>query len=216
MADDLSLLQEIDESLRVEKLQQFWKRFGNLVVAGCIGIVLFTIASVLWKNHLHTMHMQQTSALLQADALMQSGKYDKVATILGDAAHGTGDIAGFARLRIAEALLKNGKLDKAQKVYAAMADGERGTDAALSDFAALQNIILADNRHTAVAATQAANEGRPFAGMVQEIKAAQLLNSGKPKEADILLQAIAGDETEPVSERARAMELLDVTGESNP
>jgi hypothetical protein len=215
MAEDISIFQEIDESLRVEKLQQFWQRFGNWVIGGCVGIVLLTIASVLWKSHIHDMNMKSTSLLIRAMQLQQAGKADDATVQLEDATKGKGGVATLAKLNLAQQSLKAGELDKALALYNEVV-ADRHSDEALRDLAALQATTIADNLHSVLPATHADKNGRPFSVILREIEAAKLLKDGKTSEAQALLKPIAEDNTATFSERARAMEMLDTINGSNP
>lgn len=203
MAEDVSFLQEIDESLRVEKFEQFWQRSGKLVIAGCVGIVLCTVASVMWKNHLHEQHMKQTDLLIRADALAGAGKTSEAATVFEAAEKGTRSLALLAKLRRAEMLTDAGENDKAVAVYKEIAAG--AGDDALRDLARMRADIIADN---AAGGGPGFENNHTFGGVMNELTALHLLKAGKNKEARELLSSVIQDDTLPKSERLRALELL--------
>ncbi len=213
MSDDTSIFHEIDEALRVERLQQFWQRSGKLVIAGCIGVIALTAASVLWKEHLVKVHMQQTGFLLQARDLAESGNDKDVAALFGQAGDGAHGLAVLAKLWQANAWIKANQKDKALALYTEIAAESRNKDdIALHDFAVLQASILSGNQHTAFDAGHASETGRPFTNLIAETEAARLMKEGKNKEAVLLLKPIADNANLPVAERGYAMELLDAVG----
>ena len=208
MAEDTSILYEIDESLRAEKLQRFWQRFGKLVLAGCASIILLTAGWVAWKNHMQEVYAKQTDILIQATTLAQAGKLNEAEPLFEQAQQGTQGFAVLAKLQHASALLAAGQNDKALALYTGIAkDSSRNMDMALRDFAALQASVITLNQHGTEDMAEAMDRGRPFAPIAQENKAARLLKDGKDKEARALLKPLAENNTSPMSEHARAMEL---------
>jgi hypothetical protein len=203
MAEDISIFAEIDESLRVEKLQQFWTKFGNLVILGCVAIVVFTIAWVLWKNHMHDVNSRETHLLIQAKNLKDAGKLNEAVTLF------IGSKGALAKLQQAQLYYDLGESDKAAALYAEIAK-DKHNDNTLKDFATLQTALLGRDESTAAHA----NKDPVFAGMIDEARAARLIKLGKNKEAEKLLTPVASDEKAPMSTHMRAMELMAIAGEN--
>ncbi len=210
MADDISFMQEVEESLRVEKLEQFWQRFGNMVIAGCVGIVVLTSASVVWKNHMREIHTLQTSALMQADTYLGQNKTNEAIDALQPIENQSGNVATLAKLKHAEILLEQKAPDKALALYKEIA-ADRGNDEALRSLAAAQVIILEANGSGNVDTSATASP--PFNGISDEIFALRLIKEGKTKEAREILFRISVNRMLPSTQRARAHEILDTIGE---
>jgi hypothetical protein len=208
-------LQEIDESLRVEKFEQFWKHYGKWVIAGCVGIVLSTMVSVLWKNHLHEEHTKQTDLLIRAEMLAAAGKASEAAALFEDAEKDTHSLATLAKLRRAEMLTDTGETDKALALYREIADS--GADDALRSLARRNASIIAANKvlagkmpkdqPTDVEAHSA------FGSTLSELTALRLLKAGKNKEAKEKLNDLLQNDALPKSERLRVLEILDTIPE---
>lgn len=68
------LLFEIDEALRRDKLQQFWRSFGSYVVNISIAIILLTVGIVGWQQHRRGQQEEWSSVYLDAQDLLEAGK----------------------------------------------------------------------------------------------------------------------------------------------
>jgi hypothetical protein len=207
MADDISFLQEIDESLRADKLQIYLERYGKLFVAGAVLIVLLTGASVMWKNHLNALDSDATDKIFEAKTQAEAGKTAEAAAILEQVAANGRPSAALALMR--EGMIWDAKGDrtKALDCYR-RASTLSGADAAMKDKARLAAAILATNDGKAADDAEAASAGRPFAGAFGELQAVQLLNQGKTAEAQTLLKAVKDNPAASQGERERASELL--------
>lgn len=60
------LLQEVDDALRREKAEKFWKENGPYVIGGAIFLVIMTGIFATWNNYQQKAHMRQTDTLLMA------------------------------------------------------------------------------------------------------------------------------------------------------
>ncbi len=212
MAEDTSLLQEIDDALRADKVEQFWARNSSAIITFCVMIVLASAASVLWRNHLHDLHEQQTSLLFQATRLASQGKNSEAIGIYEKAEAQGGKLAALAGLKHAEALIALGQQDKALAVYTDIAAGKEG-DApdTLRDYARLEADILTHNRAAAAGKPVAAPEPQAagaFRRTEAELAALRALQKGDGKAASAALTRLAGDEATPLSMRERDIELI--------
>jgi hypothetical protein len=219
MAEDVSILQEIDEALRADKAAQFWARNSSAVITFCIVIVLAAAVSELWKNHLRGVHERQTSQLVKAITLAEAGKYNEAISGYERAEEDGGQLALLATLQRAQTLAEMKQEDKAIGVYEGIArDGK--APVLFRDYAAVQADVLAHNLALATgkppAVTEGAKEarqsGRPYAAFLAEIDA---LRSGDPKSAATALNGVIADKDVPFSERSRAGMLLESLGRAD-
>lgn len=207
MAEDTSLLQEIDEAIRADKVEQFWARYSGLLMGCCILAVLATAAGALWKNHQKDLHERQTGFLVQGSTLAGEGKYGEAIGMFEKARDEGGALATLAELSRAQALLEMKHEDKALAAYNGIAASHNG----LSDFARLQADIIAHNQAIAAGkplAPASAPKDGTYVQMHAELAAVRTLLSGNSKGAGVMLDAIVKDETAPMSERRRAGEML--------
>jgi hypothetical protein len=114
--EDVNLLQEIDDSLRAEKLAKLWKNFGGAIVAACAAILLSTIGWVVWNNHVSVKKAEATGLLVQAAKLETEGKFSDAADIYAKVPDMMPSLAALARIRQADALLGAGQNEKALAV----------------------------------------------------------------------------------------------------
>jgi hypothetical protein len=215
MAEDVSILQEIDEALRADKASQFWERNSGTIITFCVLLVLSTAASAFWKSHQREAHASQTGKLMEAIMLLDEGKGPEATALFGQVEHDGGPLAAFASIKDAQTYLRMNQFDKAIEAYNAVASGKQGdTPDVLRDYAALQADILAHNQamfsgKPAVATLggqEARGAGRPFAGALSELDA---LRTTDAKSASALLGAIVADKDVPLSQRMRATQLLE-------
>ncbi|HEU5048044.1 MAG TPA: hypothetical protein VFT64_09420 [Rickettsiales bacterium] len=209
MAEDVSFFQEIDEALRADKMERFMRRYGKLLLGACVAIVVGTAVSVYWKSHVHALNEKQTSIVLDAKGMIDTGQYAEAEKAL-EAAGKDGRISAVARMLQADALVHAGQFDKAVKVYQAIAQ-DSGADTAIRDRAAIQADVIASNHHLQVSAQKLPDAwNRPFFAEAGELSALQLQRAGKHKEAQDALQKLADDPGVPSSQRAMAGNLLDM------
>jgi hypothetical protein len=210
MAEDTSILQEIDEALRADKAEQFWASHSGTIITCCLLVVLSSAASVWWKNHVHDQQQLQTSLIVRGTKLASEGKFaDSIPPFEQAEAQG-GKLATIAGLKHAEALLDMKQDDKALAVYNDIAAGKIGdaTDL-LRDFARLEATILSHNR--AGGKAPAGNEpeaGGTFNASVSELAGIRALQSGDTKTAIATFSKIISDEATPPSMRERDTEFL--------
>ncbi len=65
IADDL-LIREVDEEMRAQKMQNWWNRFGNSVIAACVLVVLATIAYQVVTSYQRTRSEERTAIIIDA------------------------------------------------------------------------------------------------------------------------------------------------------
>jgi hypothetical protein len=77
---ETNLLQELEQDWQKQRLEELWRRYGRIVIAAAVGVVLATALSSWWTNHVAQNRQQATAALLAVineqgtDAAAKSGK----------------------------------------------------------------------------------------------------------------------------------------------
>lgn len=190
------LIDEVDAALRRERIEAFWKRFGQSVVAGSVGVLLLTIGAVIWQNHRAAERRAWTSHMLAARSAIEQKQYGEAARAL-EAAETEADenLRVLTRLWRAQISLKNKDRNAALTALRDMG----GADV-YGDFARL--LEHAAGRDGGI------NTEDAFRFTAGEMDAAGKLASGKTGEARALLQSLADDALTPGSLRARAKLLL--------
>jgi len=207
MAEDIGIFQEIDDALRVDNMEKLLRRYGKLIIVVCVGIVLATAGSVLWKSHQREGNMQKTAVLLQVQELKNTGKYPEAIKALEEAMRQNKDIPVVKKFQYAGLLVQSGQPAKAEAVYNEIA-GDSNNDSGLRDFAAMNAAIIAANNGTLARQKLDTGSGQPFYAIATELTALRLEKEGKNKEAYDMLENLAADMSLSTAEHQRAVELL--------
>lgn len=212
MTEDVSIFQEIDDALRAEKLQEIWSRYSGFIIAFCVIAILSTAISEIWKNHRREVNERETSELIESNNLAQSGKYEEAIVLYEKIEDEGGKLSTIAALHHAQALLALKQQDKALAVYDAVMQGKKGDGpASLRDFATLQVSILRDNAKTGTKTHVTADN--IFSQNIAEVSAVDALLSGDNKSTSSSFTAIMNNENAPISQRARAADLMSLVKE---
>lgn len=113
---------EVDEDLRRERARQFWERWGKVLVAVCVAIVVGVAG---WRGYTYWLGEKEKAAgdsVFAASRDVTAGNADTArATLDKLAAEGPGGYPILARFKIADMELKAGKADEALKLFDAIA-----------------------------------------------------------------------------------------------
>jgi hypothetical protein len=206
-----SLLREVDEELRRERLLKLWEQYGTYILAG---VVLFVAAVGGYKYFEHRRAEAAEAAGARMAVASRSPAQNKTAEAqkaLDDlVATGPSSYAVLARLRLAAAERAAGKTAEAATAYEAIAKAS-GVDALLADYARLQAAMLRldgaswtdmQNRLKDLAA-----DGNAWRFSARELLGLAAQKAGKTEEARKYFQGLLGDRNTPpgVGERARVM-----------
>lgn len=116
---DESLFREVDEEIRQEQFQKLWNRYGNLIMAVCLAVVVGVAGVKGWQYWQVKQSETAGEAFFEAAKLASASKTDdalKQFEAIGHPGYGQ-----LARLRAAGAMAASGKLDEAVKAFDAIA-----------------------------------------------------------------------------------------------
>ncbi len=191
IADEL-LIREVDDDLRAEKLQNWWQKFGSLLVGGCITIVVATIAYQIANSYRTGKAEERTAVLLEAISLADKGQTETALTKLSPLAGEDSSAGALAGLQAA--YLKQQNADNAK----AFEDLTQKDDAPIiADLAKIQTQKL-----------DSVEEESAFYPLATEQKAIAFINNGQKPEARKLLLSLLDRNDLPGSQRQRLNELL--------
>ena len=211
-----SFKREVDENLRRDQLQDFFKKYGNLIV---VAVVLFLAASggyIWWRQHQVQEHEGQVEKLAQVYKDIGSGSTGQAPQEL-DALSKSGSKAVRASALFARAALALQQNDAklATATYKSIADDssypEPYRHVALVRQTALEFDSLKPDDVIARLAPLA-KRGEPWFGSAGEMTALAMVKQGKRQEAGQLYAAIAKDPTVPETIRARAVQVAGSLG----
>jgi hypothetical protein len=206
------IFKEVEEDLRREKLEQLWQRYGRVVIALAVLVVIGTAGSVAWQRYQQHREAQLAQQYGAAIALTDpsTGDLAKADAALANIADAGGGYGALASLERAAVKAKAGDLEGATQIYDALA-ADSGTPAALRDLARLLKVMrLVDSGDPAALTTSLeplmAPEN-PWRFSATELAALLALRSGDQKRATELFTQLADDQAAPSSLRARAAEM---------
>lgn len=213
-------IREVDEELQREKLALLWKRWGNLVIAGAVGIVLATAGWVGWQRWQESERRAEAARFAAVEQLLVEGRdKDAAAALRGFAGEASAGFATLARLLAAAAA------ERANDPDAALADLEAvirdpKADPLLKEAAGLleaaHRLDREDPKALAARLEPLAVDGAPFRHAALQLLAAARLRAGEREAAVAALRRLAEDPDTPTSTRLRASELLDALGAPLP
>jgi hypothetical protein len=208
MAD---IFREVDEALREDRVKTVWTRYGRLIMAAAILIVVGTAAWVGWKEWSATRDAQGAAAI---EAARADGSV--AALSAGVDAAGNADQAALARLYLAAAQIQAGDVAAGVATYRAVAD-DSGIDPVMRDLARLQAVMhQVDTGDAAQLSTEIAPlaaDGSPWRFSAREIQGVLALKQGDVAGARTIFQALSDDAETPAGIRGRAAEVLGSLGE---
>jgi len=211
-----TFLREVDENLRRDQLRDFFKTYGNWLVAA---LVLFLAASgglIWWKQHRVEQHEVEVEKLAQTYKDVGSGnsaqapqQFDELSKSGSKAVRAS---AMFARAAVAlQQNDTNLAINTFKSIAADSALPKPYRDAALIRQTALEfDKIQPQDVITRLAPL--AKPGEPWFGTAGEMTALAMIKQGKRQEAGQLFAAIAKDKSVPDTIRARAVQVAGSLG----
>jgi hypothetical protein len=198
------LIREIEEDIRRENAQKLWMRFGKLMMAVSLAVILGTAAGVLWKEHKQSVAAVQTSQLMRGIDQFNAGDFKGAASAFDALTDDSSSpYYGMAMLRKAKAQAASGDNEGAARTYQILAKHNAGeSDAAFVDLARLEAASTSEG-------VIDAQKGSPFYYTLAEWKAWKQIKLEKKDEALALFKTLAADEKTPASMRARAKLVLE-------
>jgi hypothetical protein len=206
-----TFVREVDENLRRDQMRDFFKAYGNWLIAG---VVLFLAASgglIWWRQHQvqrHEAQVEELAAIYNDIGAGNAGqapqKLDALSSSASKAVRGS---ALFARAALA---LQQNDTKTAIATYKTIA-GDSGLPQPYRDIALIRQTALEFDQlqpQDLIARLQPlAKPGEPWFGSAGEMTALALAKQGKSAEAGQLFAAIAKDRSVPSTIRDRAAQL---------
>jgi hypothetical protein len=202
MADDHdSLLREVEEELRRERMEKLWQRYNGLIIAGAALIIL----AVAGYKYLETRRMAAAQAAGAEFAAAENLSDDKKKTeaeaaFKKIADDGPAGYAALAKLQLAGAQVKDNKTADAIATYESLAK-DPGADNLLKSFAQLQAASLrlpdADFAEMQNRLTPLAGDDAPFSKSARELLGIAAYKAKKFDEARKYLEPLLLDPGAP-------------------
>lgn len=210
MSDDL-IFREVDEDLRQDQLHQLWRKYGTVIVAGAVLIVVGVAGFKGWTWYQAREAAQSGARFEEALRLSDQEREGEAQKVLdGLIANGSGSYPLLARLVVAGQKAKTGDIDGAVAGFDAVA--KASGDAVLRDLARVRAAMLlvdrADRDAVTTRVSDIAADGNPWRHSAREVIGLAAHRAGDLKAAGETFRQIAADATAPQDVRQRAELML--------
>lgn len=211
-----TFVREVDENLRRDQLQDFFKAYGSWLIAA---VILFLAASggfIWWKQHQEKRTEGQVEELAQIYKDIGSGSVGKAPQQLDELSKsGSRAVRASALFTRAALALQQGDVKLASSTYKLIA-GDDGLPDAYRHAALVRETALEFDQLAPAAIIARlqplAKPGEAWFGSAGDMTALAMIKQGRNQEAGQLYAAIARDVGVPQSIRARAAELASSLG----
>ncbi len=210
-------IREVDEELRRENWEILWKKYGKMIIAAALALVLGTAAVVGWRefdrNQRRAAGDRFGAVIAEVENTPDSAKAaDLLANYISDAPDGYGMLA---RLREAKLRADAGERETAIGLYDSLAS-DSSVEPLFRDLAALYSVRMQieDGDAASLSARLAtlAADGNPWRYTARELQAVLALKGGDAAGARAIFTSLADDMDAPDSLRTRATEMLRAMG----
>jgi hypothetical protein len=211
-----SFKREVDENLRRDQLRDFFKAYGNWLIAGVVLFLAVSGGLIWWHQHQIKEHEGQVEKLAQVYKDIGSGNMSQAPQQLEElsksGSEGVSASAQFARAALA---LQQNDAKRAIATYKSIAEDSGNPEpyrhAALIRQTALEFDSLKPDEVIARLAPLA-KPGEAWFGSAGEMTALAMVKQGKKQQAGQLYAAIAKDPGVPETIRARAVQVAGSLG----
>jgi hypothetical protein len=205
------IFREVDDEVRQQKLEAFWKKYGNLLIA-CIVLLVVAVGAWRFYQHKQEQFAEKTSEKYEAALeFIKAGKSQEAeaafSSVMSD---GTPNYKTLAQLRNAAEISKRDSI-AAIKIYDALA-ADNTVSAILQNLAklraaSLQADTLSDADLTARIGAIAV-DGNPWRNSARELLGLAKFKSGDLSAASSYFEQVALDTETTTTMRERAQLLL--------
>lgn len=207
---------EVDENLRRDQLRDFFKAYGNWLIAG---VVVFLAASggfIWWQNHQLQRSEAQVEQLAQIYKDVGSGDTAKAPQQLDELSKsGSKSVSASARFARAAVALQQNDNKTAIATYKSIAE-DSGLPQPYRDAALIRQTALEFDQlqpqDVIVRLEPLTKPGEPWFGTAGEMTALAMIKQGKKQEAGQLFATIAKDPGVPQTIRSRAVQVAGSLG----
>lgn len=208
-------LREVDEALRQDQMLGAAKRYGRIVGAAVVALLLGLAGYLWWENRQSTAEAEQGEKMTIALDTIEAGNLAGGTAALAPVLTGEGGSAASAKLMQASIALEQGKTADAVKGFAAVA-ADSAAPQPLRDLASVREIAAQFDtlppQQVVDRLKPLAVPGNPWFGPAGELVAMAYLKQGKPALAGPLFAAIARDKDAPESLRSRTRQMAGLLG----
>ena len=206
------IFREIEEDLQRDRYKKLWEKYGNLVIAAAVALVLSTAGWQVWKTYRVKRDQAFGARYAEALKLAQDGKTDEAeqgfAKLAADAGSG---YSALSRLQEASLLAKAGKSEDAIAIYDKLA-ADSAVDRPYRDLATFLAVLHGIDKGNPAELSKRLEPltaaSNPWRHSALELSALLAARAGDKTRAQQIYAQLADDPTAPQGVRARAAEML--------
>jgi hypothetical protein len=212
-----TFLREVDENLRRDRLSDFAKKNGPLLIAAVVLFLAASAGAIWWQQHKVERSEQQVEKLTDAYRAIGAGKpaASTVAALDELSESGSKAVRASALFTRAVTALEQNDTKLATAKFREIATDD-GLPKPYRDLALIRQTALEFDQippQDVVTRLQPlAKAGEPWFGTAAEMTGMALIKQGKKNEAGQLFAAIAKDKDVPDSARQRAIQIASSLG----
>lgn len=212
--NDDSFIREVNEELRSDQLRFVLRRYGRLIIAVCVLIVVATAGYSLYRYWAHNQAGDSGDKFIAALDLANQNKNDealKALEAIEKDSHGSYPV--LASMRAASVLAQKGDVSAAVSAFTAISK-QSGVPSVIADAARLRAAFLLVETGTydqvSAQAEELAVPANPFRASAREVLGLSAYKNGDFVKAKQWFQAIADDSQTPRNVGNRAQMMLDM------
>jgi hypothetical protein len=210
-----TFIREVDENLRRSQAEEFFQRWGKLLIAALVLLLIAVGGYLWWQSRQREETAAQSEQLAAVIQDVTAGNVRAADARLTQIAAQGGDYGGLAQMTAAALALQTGDRAKALATYQAVAS-DKGQPEAVRAVALLRQTALEFDGmkpESVIARLQPyAQPGNPWFGTAGEMTAMAMLKQNRRTEAGRLFGQIAADKSLPESMRSRAVQIAGTLG----
>jgi hypothetical protein len=218
--DVTDIFQEVEEDVRRERLEQFWKKYGDYVVAGAALVVIAVAGFELWRVYEEKQRVKASEEYSVAAEMLRAGQSNVAAEMFGKLAKSApGGYGAVSRLQEADAMINAGNRADAIALYKQIASGNDPYLGAIArihaGWAIVDQAPLADVKELL---DPVSGSGSAWNPMVRELLAYADVRAGNINAAAKEYGSLAADKNTPDGLRVRAQDMalfLNAGGDKN-
>jgi hypothetical protein len=200
------IFQEVEEDVRRERLEQFWKNYSDYIIAG-VALVIIAVAGLqLWRVYDQKQRIKASNEYTEAAEMLRSGQSTIAAEMFGKLAKSApGGYAAVSRLQQADAMLSAGNRADAIALYKQIAAGNDPNLGAIARIHAAWAIAdQAPKSDVMSLLDPLMASGSAWNPLVRELLAYESYRAGDIKAAATEYLSLAADKDAPDGVRQRA------------
>jgi hypothetical protein len=210
------IFREVEEEVRQEQLQKWWKKYGDYVIAGVSAVVIVVAGWKLWQHYEQQQRLKASSQYESAAAMSAAGQNDLAAQAFAQVAKkAPSGYAIVAEMSRADELLASGRTNDAVAIYLKLAENNKkglGDVARMRAAWAQADKISTDDMKKLLAPV---NDGKSqWHFMAEELLAYRAFKDGRIDDALKTYKALSTNSQVPASVRQRSLAMSTFLGTS--